>query len=667
MKHLFIGVLILTCSISAKISVNLPFTETSVQNIRGYAEFNTQELFGEPGQPLLPVYTCAVLLPPDADMKTVSISIEELKEVLAGEFLVKPASPPYSINGPDWPENRIIVDGKDVAAYTQSGLFPDKLVKVVSNGRLFCYKVVQVQVNLARYNPVSKKLMLMKSGELVLDYKKEAGYNNAKNRSVLVPASTTKRVKSMVVNYDEFAGDYTAAFTFTTASKMVIITTSAIQSASQKLRDFVASKERRGIETETVTESTWGGSASNLRSWLKSNYQTMGLEYILLIGHYEDDVPMMNFPGYVNNNSCPSDWPYAQLDGDFKDDKTCEVHYGRIPVYNDDIGDLDAILEKTIAFESAGAGDITWRKNALLLGPGYNSGDNRACVPLNAAHDAFIATTPGWTSYRMYGDRWGSPSGDYDEDIGSGSSAISAIVEKWKEGPFGVIDWATHGAPTLAEDILRSSNTSELTNDYPGFVLCGSCSNAEPSKSNNLTYNLLKDCAMGAIGGTDLTYYGSNYLTSGSDNAWAYYFARYLIADSMTAGESLTALREMAPGSYGWRNRAPYVLYGDPTIGVYTCNNASDISDIQKPARTGFDMRLQKSRLRYSVPVSMNNVHVSIKLYTIQGKLVRTLVDGVQGPGAHVVDMKNTLASGIYMVKMEAGGVCKVLHGMLTK
>jgi hypothetical protein len=380
------------------------------------------------------------------------------------------------------------------------------------------------------------------------------------------------------VNYDEFAGVYNADFTFTKASKMVIITTSAIQSASQKLSGLVNSKALRGIDAEIVTESAWGGTATSLRSWLQSNYQSMGIEYVLLIGHYQNDVPMMDFPDYSGSSDCESDWPFAQLDGDFKDDKTCEVHCGRIPVYNNNMDDLDAILTKTIAYESASPDEIAWRKNALMLGPGYNSGSNRACVPLNAAHDAFVATTPGWTSYRMYGDRWGAPDGDYDVNVGSGSSAIDKNVAKWNEGPFGVIDWATHGSPTSAQDVLTSSYTSQIGNQYPGFVLCGSCSNASPSRDNNLSYKLLQDCAMGAIGGTDLTYYGGSYETSGSDNAWAYHFARCFIADSMTAGEALTSLREMAPSSYGWSNRAPYVLYGDPSIGILTCNKDPFVS-----------------------------------------------------------------------------------------
>ena len=558
-------------SVFSNISINLPCKNVTVRS-GPTAVFNGATLFGHPGQPLLPVYTCAVLLPPDADLNTVTFSIKGLKEEVVGNFTVEPAQPPRSIKGPLWPVSRNIVDGKDIGVYSQNRVFPAEHVEVASLGRLNCYKVAAVTVNLARYNPVTKELLQVKDGELVVDVKKEPNYSRSSNRSLKIPVSTKKRVKAYVVNYDEFAGAYEADFTFINRSKTVIITTAAIQSASTKMDAFITSKAARGIDAEVVTESAWGGTASSLRSWLQANYQTMGIEYAILIGHYQDDVPMMNFPDYSGSSSCESDWPFAQLDGDFKDDKTCEVHSGRIPVYNNSISDLDAILTKTIAFESVGPEDILWRKNALLLGPGYNSGSNMACVPLNAAHDAFVVTTPGWTSYRMYGDQWGSPTGDFDENVGSGSSAIQKIVAKWAEGPFGVIDWATHGSPTSAQDVLSSSYTSQLANDYPGFVFCGSCSNAAPSNDNNLSYSLLLDCSMGAIGGTDLTYYGGSYETSGSDNAWAYHFARCFVADSMTAGEALTSLREMAPDSYGWNNRAPYVLYGDPTVGVYTCN-----------------------------------------------------------------------------------------------
>ena len=82
---------------------------------------------------------------------------------------------------------------------------------------------------------------------------------------------------------------------------------------------------------------------------------------------------------------------------------------------------------------------------------------------------------------------------------------------------------------------------------------------------------------MGAIGGTNLTYYGGNFLTSGSDEGWAYKFGKFMIVDSMTAGQCISALREMDPG-YGWYKRAPYVFYGDPTVGITTYMRSPFIS-----------------------------------------------------------------------------------------
>ncbi len=651
MKRFLLLNVVLYCaviSLSAAVTVELPYKDVSVSRSGRTAVFTGTELYGSPGQPHLPVYTCGILLPPDADLKTVSFSMSGLKEEIVGKFTVKPALPPMSIHGEHWPENRTIVDGKDIGVYSHNAVYPDKHVDVASIGRLNCFKVVAVKINLARYNPVTQELLRMKAGKLVLDWKSESNYSRSHNRLLKIPSSNKKRVKKYVVNYNEFITDYEADFTFIRESKLAIITTSAIQSGSDKLDDFIASKAVRKIETQVVTESEWGGSATSLRSWLQENYQTSGIEYILLIGHYQDDVPMMDFPGYSGSSSCPSDWPYAQLDGDFKSDKTCEVHYGRIPVYSNNYGELDAILEKTIAYESANSQDALWRKNTLLLGPGYNSGSNMACVPLNAVHDDFVETTPGWSSYRMYGDRWGSPTGDFDEAVGSGSSAITKIVAKWAEGQFGVIDWATHGSTSSAQDIIASGNTSTIGNQYPGFVFCGSCSNAKPSSSTNLSWSLLKNCAIGAIGGTDLTYYGGDYETSGSDNAWAYHFGRTMIGDSMTYGEALTALREMAPSSFGWSNRAPYVLYGDPTIGVNTYRKSPYISIIVPGSG-------EEYIAGSSVTITWSsNIEKPVSLYLLKGtNVVETLAKDVANNGEHPWDIpEDTEAGSDYKIRM---------------
>lgn len=579
-KKLLSALFIFLCAsvVHAVISQSIPSRDIVVSNRNGVAEFSNCEVYGEPGQPHLPVYNCGILLPPDADLNTVTISIRGLKERSVGTYTVRPSPPPMSINGPCWPLNRSIVNGKDIGIYTENMVHPKQYVRVTNKGRMNCFKILAVCVNLARYNPVTRELTRMEAGELAVDFKIDSKYNRSRNRSLQIPASAKKRVENYVVNYTKFASAYDNDFTFINETKMVLVTTEAINSASTKLNNFLISKTARQISVDIATESQWGGTAESLRTWLQENYQENGWEYLLIIGHYKDGVPMMNFPDYTGSTDCLSDWPFAQLDGDFKSDKTIEIHYGRIPIYNNNIEELDAILTKTIAYESVSEEHIGWRKHLLLLGPGFNSGVNMACEPYNYLHENVIEKIPEWDDYRMYGNRWGEPVGDFDEMVGQGDAAIEKIVAKWAEGPFGVISWSTHGSPESAQDVLKSSYTPQLKNDYPGFEICGSCSNATPSNSRNLSWSLLKDASMGVIGGTTITYYGGSFLTSGSDGAWSYHFARTMVEDSMTIGESLTFLREMAPNSFGWQNRAPYVLYGDPTIGAYTCNMESYVA-----------------------------------------------------------------------------------------
>jgi len=655
---------IFAITVHAAIIVDLPYSNVRVENARPEARFSGTGLNAEPGQPLLPVYSCAILLPPDADLSTVSFSVKGLREEILNGYTVAPAQPPLSINGPQWPENRAIVEGKDIGVYGRNAVFPQEHILVSSNGRMYCYKIVQVQVNLARYNPVTGELLKMTGGQLVASWQKDPSYTRSASRQVRVPLSVKKRAQSMVVNYADFAAAYDADFTFDRASKMVIITTSAIKTGSKKLTDFVASKAMRGVEATVVTD--WGTSAANLRTWLQSNYKTMGLEYVLLIGHYTSDVPMMDFPSYSGSDNCPSDWPFAQLDGtDYKSDKTCELHVGRIPIYNNNLNTLDSILTKTIAYESSAPADIVWRKNALFCGPGYNSGSNMACVPLNAVYADFVQKLPPWKAYRIYGTTYGQPTDPQPDEIGT----ESAVVAKWKSSSFGLVDWATHGSPSSASYVLSSSNTANIGNKYPAYVFCGSCSNASPSSATNLSYSILKNCGIGAIGGTDLTYYGGDYKTSGSDNAWAYYFGKFMIGDSMDIGNALTALREMAPSSFNWLNRAPYVLYGDPTLGILTCRTNTAVYDVSLTKQLTYELKFQNSGISFYVPENGKKQNMaSIRLYSLQGRLVRTLWRGNVAAGHHFIYMndgsheKDNRAAGLYLCTLESQGIRKTIQ-----
>jgi FlgD Ig-like domain len=76
--------------------------------------------------------------------------------------------------------------------------------------------------------------------------------------------------------------------------------------------------------------------------------------------------------------------------------------------------------------------------------------------------------------------------------------------------------------------------------------------------------------------------------------------------------------------------------------------------------------------ITYSVPLS-NAEHVTLKVYDIRGKSVRTLVDRVVGPGMHSVfwhgdnDSGRQVGSGVYFYRLKAGKFSQTRKMVLLK
>ena len=104
----------------ARISVNLPNTYIPVSREDGYTVFKGVSVYGEPGEPVLPLYSYTFLLPPAADLNNVSVQVDGLaEEVLSGTFDVRPGALEAIQNEIVMPEGKNIVDGKDVDGLTK--------------------------------------------------------------------------------------------------------------------------------------------------------------------------------------------------------------------------------------------------------------------------------------------------------------------------------------------------------------------------------------------------------------------------------------------------------------------------------------------------------------------------------------------------------------------
>lgn len=618
---LWASIFLFISALHADIFVSIPQSEIVVKKVDGYAKFIGNEFCGEPGCPLLPSKSYTFLISPDADLSTVSFHFQGLNEtVLEGSYKVKPTSPPYSIDGPVWPKNRNIVDGKDVDVYSSNTYYPNSYIQDVSVGMMRCYKVVKVRVFYSRYNPVSGKLKCITGGNLVLNVTRKPLDKNIKYK---VPVKFKKLAERLVINYDEMAHSYNSVYSFTKNSKYIIMTSSAIQSTSTKLEDLKNSKINQGFDVQILTESDWGGgtgdaTADNMREWLQDNYEQMGIEYVLIIGDPSSDnskIPMKY------SSSRNTDFYYSELTGPWEEDILAEVSASRIPVYNDDYATLDKILEKVITYENTPQGDIGWRDFCFIAEKPYD--DQTPGSPLFEEIREKFLDPNGWDNYRIYDDNNGNP----DES----DCNTTAVKDAWNELTFGLMLWMTHGNSTGASSIMSSSTMQTFSDDYPSIVFMGSCSNASISTSNNLTYIALKHASIGAIGGTGVTWYGDaqvdNFEGTSTTQGLLYHFAEG-ISDSLGAGDALNfAIGKCSDKKY-WCNILGYVLYGCPDVGIFTAEQGTGIQDIpENPVNSAASERLvavttKTNKVNFFFTAKSGDLYTNLIVYDVLGNTI---------------------------------------------
>jgi hypothetical protein len=596
--------LLFSIQTSAMQSVNLPHKNIIVQKEGTKAIFKDVAVFGEPGQPALPYYSVTFLLPAQSDLHKCTVRLEHLTEKeLPGEYDIDGALPPL-VDSLVWPSDKNIINGKDMAIYSKNSFFPESNIGNIARGAMRQFKLVTVTIVPVKYNPQTRKLKIITGGQLVVyDISNMMTQPPAPTSATaqVVNTSTAEKIRSLVINYDKVAPTYniasaksTAATTTTNANGVyTIITTNAIANASLQLQFFVQSKRNRGFDVQVVTESTWGGgrgdvAANNIRNWLRANYLTKGISYVLLIGNPVTDtgnVPMkMTWPRSHEtqyDREAPTDYYYSELSGNWDIDNDglagerigdfdqsggpdCfgEVAVGRIPVYRS-INELDRILAKTVSYENERGPSINWRTNMLIpikpLDP-LTIGDN-----LGEAIAISALDTVGWKKFRIY-------ELNNHTDPEALPCSHSTVLNTWIKGAYGLTTWLTHGSAISAEGIMDSYSAKYLNNQYPSITFHGSCTNAHPETEDNLCYSLLKNGAITTIGATRQSWYrrGENYFDNTSTvTSMAYNCALHIIKNGRTVGDALTLVRagNMNPI---WANWLVMNIYGDPSLSVYT-------------------------------------------------------------------------------------------------
>jgi len=576
----------------------------------GKAHFTCKDVqwLNPTGAPGIPWQVVTVLLPPDARMDSVTVRLEKARfETLPGKWSVLPAPPAVTWKDGKplvvWPAGKRIVNGQDLDIYERNDFYPGSSIQLVSTGRMRKWRLAQVALPLIRYNPVRETLQRLVDGDLTVDFDQmPIEMSDSVRRAEMADYIGRDTVRRIAVNFPQISGKYEMAAieSGTLANGVnpgyVIITTSAIQSASTQVSAFVTHKESQGFDVQVITETDFGGgtgdtAAENIRAWLQANYLSKNIEYVLLIGNpdpSDGDVPMKLLdPRSSSVYLTPSDYYYADLtgnwdlDGDGKYgeyngdfgtggvDRNWEMIVGRIPYYGV-TRELDSILQRIIDYQTKPGEQTTWRRNVLL--PMADLGDWQPLSDwLGEDIKDDILMEAGWSYHRIYEDNhmgWDPP----PETM---PCTKENVTDVWGNGSFGLVVWFTHGSATSALDVMDINRVNELNDNYKAFTFQASCNTAWPENSNNLAYELLQNGGICTIGAARSAWSlsGHNIEGEATIEGMAYEYTTRVVPMGMPAGRALNALKQaIVPDYYTgglWMNYVDCNIYGDPSTTIY--------------------------------------------------------------------------------------------------
>jgi hypothetical protein len=211
--------------------------------------------------------------------------------------------------------------------------YPGDIAKLRDPFILRDYRGQTIVVQPFQYNPVTKTLRVYYDLKIKLETGKGNPVNPfiAKNSNQKINQEFNQIYQHQFLNYN--SSKYTALGDY---GKMLIITHPNYLSAMQP---FVEWKNLSGIPTEIVTTTTAGSTASAIKTYVNTYYNTNGLTFLLLVG---DD----NFIPTNSLSSGHSDNAYGYLTGN---DSYPEIFVGRFSA--ESVAHVNTQVERIIGYE----------------------------------------------------------------------------------------------------------------------------------------------------------------------------------------------------------------------------------------------------------------------------------------------------------------------------
>ncbi|NMB76444.1 MAG: hypothetical protein GYA21_15105 [Myxococcales bacterium] len=497
------------------------------------ARVERAEPHGLPGEPLLPVRTVRVLLPPGH--VALEAWLEDVRlETVPGSHRIAPAPRPFPYSRPDlW---RPPVARPDI--YQAAGVFPKEWTRLLPVQLWHGFAIQEVQVHPLRVEPTTGRITRLVSARLAV--------LTAPKAPPALPSHATARDRARVLSrLDESSaiGRYSSGPARTGAKldpadfPLVIVTPEAFTNigSSNSLEALRDARIAGGIGATIVTlewirqnyagATPAGGSddATRVREFIADAYRDWNTRYVILVGDADaadvggesgdELLPARKLRAsiYLESGEVPDDIPadlyYACLDGSFDENRNgvygeatdgpdggevdlyAEVAVGRAPA--DSATEVEHFVEKTLAY-SAAAGQRL--KEVWLLGEYLWDGPNGPEFGGTSMDELWHgASVGGYTTVGFDAQPFFTPHTLYD-----------ALNSEWSPADLiAVLESAPHIVNHLGHSNeyynmkLMTSDVDRLTNPAPFLAysqgcIAGAFDNQDPPDIGGEVYPL--DC-----------------------------------------------------------------------------------------------------------------------------------------------------------------------------
>ncbi|MEO0100474.1 MAG: C25 family cysteine peptidase [candidate division WOR-3 bacterium] len=369
----------------------------------------------EPGNPLLPQVPVNLLIPPDAEGKSVE-AIPIASQEFSLDKKIYPAQPPRPISY----KGEIPFTSPTEAVYSLMAEYPNSFAEGLRTGTKSGWRISSFLLNPVRYLPKENKLVFYYHLRVKVNYDLSLDYSP----TPITPSQKElfiKEVKSIVKNPED-AERYAPPLRFSDNPDVdyVIITTNAL---STYWDNFKTWKTKKGFYTEVKTtewiSSTYPGRdlQEKIRNFIIDYWRNQGLKYVLLAGD-NSVVPCRRARAVVSpyTGNIPCDLYFADLqwswDGDRDNifgeadgdtvDFYADLYVGRASVENQT--EINTFINKVLTYEKTPV-STAYLKRILLPSVNLFTGYHGRIV-----NDTISNITPaGWTDQHLIDPSGTSP------------------------------------------------------------------------------------------------------------------------------------------------------------------------------------------------------------------------------------------------------------------